>query len=246
MTQHTIESICRAKRGYALVNGDCLDLMRKLPDESVALVLTDPPYGIAYQGKSNRQKAIANDKAPFIWWLYDAARVMADPGALFCFCAWRTQEPFRAAIETAGLKIASQVIWDKIANGMGHTGSTFSPNHEVMWFATKGRFRFPAGRPKSVHRQMRPPSQKRHHSTEKPVALLTPIIERLTKPGDIVLDPCMGSGSTGVAAISCGRRFIGFEIDRDNFDIATNRLRSQDATRACLARPVHCFPVTAA
>jgi DNA modification methylase len=114
----------RLKR-VELILGDCREVMMGMKAESVDAVVTDPPYGIAYQSKN--LAPILNDERPYIWWLADAYRITKRPGGLLCFCRWDVQEAFRFAIEIAGFKIRSQVIWDREAHGAGDTKKTFAP-----------------------------------------------------------------------------------------------------------------------
>ena len=135
-------------------------------------------------------------------------------GSLICFCRADVQQTFRWAIEAAGWIVRSQVIWDKLSHGVGDTAAQFGPRHEVIWFATKGRgFKFPSFRPSSVLPFRRPPNATRTHPTEKPVDLMRHLVESVTRPGDLVLDPFAGSGSTGEACLRAGRRFWGCELD---------------------------------
>ena len=203
--------------------GDCMQILPKLKPESARLVLTDPPYGIAYE--STKGVRIANDDNPFIWWMREAFRVVAPGGSMLCFCRWDVQEVFRVAVQAAGFTLKSQVVWDKDWPGMGDTGATFSPIHEVIWFAVKGRFKFPAGRPRSVIRVRRPASQHRTHPTEKPVELLEQLITATTRPGDQIVDPFAGTGSSGVAAKRTGRSWTGIELHPEYVEIARSRIR---------------------
>jgi site-specific DNA-methyltransferase (adenine-specific) len=209
--------------------GDCLDVLRTLPDNSVDSVVTDPPYGIDYQSAwrtaEKRKPKIANDETPFIWWLYDAARVMREGAALACFCEWRHEEKFRMAIECAGLTIRSQCIWDRDWHGMGDLKSSFSPCHDIIWFATKGKgFAFPKKRPSSVLRYRRVSPDALLHPNEKPVELLRDLVQSITPPKGIVLDPFAGSGSTLVAAMLEGLNFIGIEREAEYVEIAKARV----------------------
>lgn len=221
---------------WTLIEGDCLDVLRRLPDASVDAVVTDPPYGIEYRGRSARHRPIANDDRPFIWWLRDAWRVTKDGGALICFCRWDVQEAFRFAIELAGFTVKSQVVWDRERHGMGDLAASFAPRHDVAWFATKGRFRFPGGRPVSVVRAARAHASALQHPTEKPVPLMQQLVRAVCPVGGLVLDPFAGSGSTGVAALLEGRRFLGVELDVAYSAIARQRLADatpvEAATRA--------------
>lgn len=86
-----------------------------MPDESVNAIITDPPYGINYVSQTGAR--IKNDKAPFIWFLYDAFRVLKSGGTLLCFTRWDVEQTFIDAIELAGFRVKSEVIWDKVYHG---------------------------------------------------------------------------------------------------------------------------------
>lgn len=220
-----------AKKGRAyphLIHGNCIDGLRRLPDELVDAVVTDPPYGIRYKSRSGAR--ILNDNAAYIWWLHEAWRVTAKNGALVCFCRWDVQEDFRWAIELAGWKMKSQVIWDRMLHGMGDVRAAFAPRHDVIWFAVKGNYRFPDRRPASVIQTQRIRSGL-VHPTEKPVELMERLLEAVVRPAGVVLDPCMGSGSTGVACNRKGYRFIGMELDPKHFRTAKKRIVLRTSSR---------------
>lgn len=213
---------------WTLYEGDCLEVMRQLPDNSVDAVVTDPPYGIDYQSghryKLAKLPKIANDERPFVWWLYDAFRVLKDGGAILCFCRWDVQEAFRLAMEWAGFTIKSQVIWDRQSHGMGDLKAAFAPNHDVIWFGVKGRFEFPGKRPQSVVRSTRVSGVDLIHPNEKPVDLMRWCVESVTPKGGTVLDPFAGSGSTLVAAVENGYKAIGIELDATYCEIIRKRM----------------------
>jgi len=223
-----MKDVLSHKKQYAIINGDCLHVMRDLPDKCVDAVITDPPYGIDFQSrrtnKEKRHKKIANDKRPFIWWLYDAYRVTKDGGALLCFCRWDVQEVFRQAIEWAGFKIKSHVIWDRGTHGMGDLKASYAPQHDIIWFAIKNGFSFGGNRPHSVLRCQRLPAKKLNHPNEKPIELMVQLIMHVTKEGSLVLDPFLGSGTTAIAALNMGRRIIGIELDRQHYRICLDRV----------------------
>lgn len=243
-----VEEVIEGKRRFALIQADCLDAGRIMPDGVFDSCIIDPPYGMSYAGWKGKQRKIANDEAPFIWWLHDAYRTLKDDTALACFCNWKNQEAFRFAIKIARFKVRSHVLWDRMNGGMGHTGMTFAPRHDVIWHATKGRFRLPNGRPDSVLTVPNVAATKREHSTQKPDELMRRLINALTPSGGIVYDPTMGSGSTGVAAIAEGYRFIGIEMDPLNFGTAKRRITLAERElerphkrqpKPCIARRPH-------
>lgn len=214
-----------------IYHGDCLEVLKTLPDNSVDLVLTDPPYGIDFQSARRTDKAkwkpkIANDKTPFIWWLHETFRVVKEGGAVLCFTRYDTEEDFRWAMRIAGFTPKMQVIWDKEIHGMGDLKGDFAPLHENIIFATKGRFVFPGKRPKSVVRCQRVTAEKLVHPNEKPIKLLESLIESASKEGDTVLDLFLGSGATGVAAQNTRREFIGVELNEEYVKIAEARINN--------------------
>lgn len=205
-----------------------MDHLRRIGDGLAAAVITDPPFGIGYKSMSG--KSILNDDAPFIWWMREAFRVVRDGGCLLCFCRWDVQDIFKMAAGAAGFKVRSQVVWDREIHGMGDCATMFAPQHEVIWFATKGRFRFPGARPKSVIRVRRPHPGTRSHPTEKPLDLMQQLVRAVTVPGDLVVDPFAGSGVTGEACVMERRQFIGIELDPTHARNAARRVRSAIAS----------------
>lgn len=193
-----------------------------MPDESVNAIITDPPYGINYVSQTGAR--IKNDKAPFIWFLYDAFRVLKSGGTLLCFTRWDVEQTFIDAMKLAGFQVKSEVIWDKVMHGMGDCKAQFAPTHENVVFAVKGKFSFPGKRPRDVVTYHKLASGEMIHPTEKPVGLLTSLVNAVTKPGDLILDPFAGSGSTLVAAKKSGRRFIGVELDDEYYEKARRRI----------------------
>lgn len=213
------------------MKGDCLELIKTVPDLSIDSVITDPPYGMDYQSAwrsdpGKRFKKIANDKKPFIWFLYDAFRVLKDGGALICFSDWKNQESWRQAIEWAGFTVKSQVIWNREHHGMGDLAGSFAPMHDIIWFAVKGNYKLPGKRPKSVINSKRISGDKLVHPNEKPVDLIAELIKSVTPESGVILDPFLGSGSSGVAAVLNGFRFIGIEKDEKYFEISRNRIEN--------------------
>lgn len=209
---------------HRVVNGDAMIKLRSVADESAQLVLADPPYGIDYRSRLGEK--IINDDRPYIWWLNEAFRVCIPGGGIVCFTRWDVQEPFRMAIESAGFKVKSQNVWNKGGGGKGDLRAQFSPQHELVWWATKGKFRFPNRRPGTVLSVPKPSNNNRTHPTEKPVELMRQLIEATTVQGDLVVDPFTGTGASGVACVLTGRRFFGTEIDGKYARIARERIKA--------------------
>ena len=216
-----------------LLKGDCIEKMKAIPDGSIDVVLTDPPYGMNFQ--SNRSKLgprhakIQQDDSITFEWLEYSYKVLKQSGALITFCNWQTSCQWAEHIQEAGFKIKSQVIWNRLHHGMGDLKGAFAPMHDVIWYATKGRRIFKNGRPKSVIESKRPsPSQDFGHPTCKPVSLMETLANAVDDGSDgIVLDPFMGSGTTGVAAKNLNRSFVGIELDDNYYNIAKERITKE-------------------
>jgi site-specific DNA-methyltransferase (adenine-specific) len=217
-----------------LYNSDCMEILKNMEKGSVDCVITDPPYGMGFQ--SNRAKdgpryeKIVNDEKLFVDWIPLVYDLLKTGGGLISFCNWQTSCEWKKEFENVGFEIKSQVIWDRKWWGTGDLAGSFAPQHDVIWYATKGRRTFVNGRPKSVLTHQRPaPNQDFGHPTCKPVSLMEDLILGIDDGSDgIILDPFLGSGSTGVAAVKNNRKFIGIELEKNYFDIAKNRIDQID------------------
>jgi len=218
---------------FKIFHGDCLTVMKNAPDGCIDSIVTDPPYGMDFQSawrpKAERFVKIANDKKPFIWFLLDAFRMLKDTGSIVVFSDWKNAEAWRLALDWAGFEVKSQVIWDRMIHGMGDLKASFAPQHDVIWFAVKkgGGFSFPGTRPKSVIASQRVVGDALLHPNEKPVPLMEKLILAVTPVGGTVLDPFMGSGATGVAALRNGFQFRGIELDENYFTLSQARLEKE-------------------
>lgn len=214
-------------RENTIIHGDSLTVLRQMEPESVDAIITDPPYGIDYHARWTKA-IVQNDKSPFIWWLYDAFRVLksgeSGRGSLVCFTRWDVEQTFIDAMKLAGIKVRSEVIWNKVLHGAGDCKTQFAPMHENIVFAIKGKYAFPGHRPNDLITVQKQNVSRTTHPTEKPVALMASLITSVTKPGDLILDPFAGSGSTLVAAKKTGRRYIGVELDGQYFETARRRV----------------------
>jgi len=214
-----------------LACGDCLEILPTLENESVDAVVTDPPYGIDFQssrrGRSQRFEKIENDTQPFVWWCWFAFKIVKNGGCVLCFCRWDDADAFRQSLEWALFRVASQCIWDRGSHGMGDLSGSPGPRHDTIWFATKGRFMFHGKRPVSVLSHMRLPGSDLIHPNEKPCSLMEELCGDYCQRDGVILDPFMGSGTTGVACIRTGRKFIGIEKEPKYFEIACKRIERE-------------------
>jgi site-specific DNA-methyltransferase (adenine-specific) len=190
-----------------MVLGDCIDVMGKIPTGAIDFILTDPPYLVGFKDRGGRE--IANDKSDE--WLVPASkemyRVLKPNSLAVSFYGWNRVDKFVNAWKTAGFRIVGHLVFTKPYSSK----ATFvGYRHECAYLLAKGKPPLPESPIPDVLEWEY--SGNRHHPTEKPVSTLAPIIEAFTRPGDIVLDPFAGSGSTCVAAAKLGRRFIGVEL----------------------------------
>lgn len=213
-----------------LLHGDCIELMQHIPDGSVDMVLTDPPYGIDYQScwkkdKTDRWNKIQNDKHPFIEFIPVVKRVLKPTGCMMVFTRWDVQQKFIDEMNRHGLTVKNVLIWDKVGHGMGDLKRSFASRYESVLFHSENEFRFQGKRPQDILRVARVPACKMVHPNEKPVALLEMLICQCSEKDSTVLDLFMGSGSTGVACANTNRNFIGIEVDHRYFETAKQRIR---------------------
>lgn len=137
------------------------------------------------------------------------------------------------AIRAAGLALKTPIYWDKGNHTSGDLEGDFGAQVEIFIFSHKGRHKLRGRRLSNLWRIPRDPAGD--HPTPKPVALMERMVACSTDPGQRVLDPFMGSGSTGVACANLGRRFVGIEIDGRYFDLACERIEAAYAQRRLFA-----------
>lgn len=211
-----------------LIHGDCLEVMKTIPDESVDMVLADAPYG-ARRPSARRKDAeqfdeISGNDGVCGAWLVGAERVLKEGGAVYVFVCWDRLGEWQEKMVEAGLRARSCIVWDKVVHGLADLRTCWAPQYEMILFAAKGRHTLRGTRPKDILTVQRVDPLKLVHPYEKPMSLISMLIKASSDKGQTVLDPFMGSGTTGVAAIKTGREFIGIEIDRGYFDIAKRRI----------------------
>ncbi|ENB2899178.1 DNA methylase [Shigella flexneri] len=187
--------------------GDCVRVMATFPGNTVDFILTDPPYLVGFRDRSGR--TIAGDKTDE--WLQPACnemyRVLKKDALMVSFYGWNRVDRFMAAWKNAGFSVVGHLVFTKnYTSKAAYVGY----RHECAYILAKGRPRLPQNPLPDVLGWKY--SGNRHHPTEKPVTSLQPLIESFTHPNAIVLDPFAGSGSTCVAALQSGRRYIGIEL----------------------------------
>lgn len=239
--------------GDALVFlGDALEVMSTL--ERVDAVVTDPPYCSGSVSEASRTAAKGQGRRSenlkrFGWFTGDnmgtaglvfllramafrALKIINPEGSMLVFCDWRMVPNLAPAIESAGWRYQNMVVWDK---GMMGLGTGFRAQHEIVLHFTAGSPKYHDLGTGNVVKAARVGSGDREHQAQKPVDLMQRLLRVVCPPGGIVLDPFMGSASTGVAALAEGMRFIGIERDVSHFNTACERLDAAIAQQRLFA-----------
>ncbi|CAM2192881.1 Methyltransferase [Paraburkholderia kururiensis] len=241
------------EKPFNLYQGDCLELMRDLPDASVDLILCDLPYGTT----QNKWDSVLSLDA-----LWDEYRRIANRNAAIVLTA---SQPFTSALVMSNLDwFKYDWTWRK-PKGTGHLNAKKQPMRDkediLVFYSRQPTYnpQFSVGKPFGNKRGANTPSYGEHgamnyandgrrypkqvlefgvvergtlHPTQKPVALMEYLIRTYTNEGEVVLDNCMGSGTTGVACANTGRKFIGMEQDAGYFKIASDRIEQAFAARS--------------
>lgn len=148
-------------------------------------------------------------------------RIMRENTAIYCFCSWHNVDAFKKSFEKY-FKLKNVIIWVKNNHGSGDLKASYAPKHEFILYGNKGRKFLNGKRMEDVLFFNK--TKNENHPTEKPVALLETLICNSSDKDALVFDGFMGSGSTCVAAINTNRKYIGFELDEEYFEIAENRI----------------------
>lgn len=221
-------------KGIEIYHGDCRDVVESLPEKSTDLLLTDPPYGMAFVSGWTADKITVKSDG-----VRQGVRVVRsalnalqptfspDMHALV-FCHWESWPDFYDNLCHL-FPIRNALIWSKSGGGMGDLRHEYAKDYEVILFGARSRGRELRGKRVGavIKGFNRVPSHIRAVPFEKPILLLTDLVERHTPEGGMVLDPFMGSGSTLVAAKNLGRQAIGIELEERYCEIAAKRLSQE-------------------
>lgn len=223
--------------GFFLQNFDAVQWLRGLPSASVDLLVTDPPYeslekhrAVGTTTRLKVSKASSNawfDVFPnerFLELFTEVERVLKKNSHFYLFCDQETMFVAKPLAEKAGLKFWKPLVWDKMKIGMGYH---YRARYEFILFFEKGKRKLKnLGIPDVICE----PRVFRGYPTEKPVAVSSVLISQSSEEGDVVCDPFLGSGSTGVAALSLLRNFWGNDLSPDALQIAEARLLEAGGT----------------
>lgn len=211
-----------------VIQGDCIEVMKRIPDKSIDLVLTDPPYGMDYQSswRTDKYDKIANDVS-LDWldtFLTQAYRVLKDDTHIYLFCNDFAISDFRKALERAAFNPKRALVWVKNNHTIGDLEGDYGNKTEFIVWGHKGRRELNGHRDTNVIQERRQATDL--HPTQKPIDLMSYFIEKSSKPNEIIIDPFLGSGTTAVACKQLNRNFIGIEISSKYCEIARKRLEA--------------------
>ncbi|SFS49994.1 site-specific DNA-methyltransferase [Brevundimonas viscosa] len=242
--------------------GDCIEVLRSLPDASVDMVFADPPYNLQLGGDLLRPDNSKVDAVDDDWdkfasfadydafsraWLTECRRVLKPEGSIWVIGSYHNVFRLGAAIQDLGFWVLNDIIWRKSNPMPNFKGTRFTNAHETLIWAARSReqkrytFNYDALKAFNEDTQMRSDwtlalctgeerlkddEGKKAHPTQKPEALLHRVLLAATRPGDVVLDPFFGTGTTGAAAKRLGRRFVGIERDEGYAKLAEKRIKA--------------------
>ncbi|MBE3559938.1 MAG: site-specific DNA-methyltransferase [Ktedonobacteraceae bacterium] len=226
---------------YELILGDSSEYIKKIADHSVDLILTDPPYNLGRYSTGNIKmswrKDFNNDVAEWdttifdpAAWLDDFVRILKPTGTIFAFTSYNLLGQWHQAFDPV-FDTFQFIVWHKTNPPPKLRRAGFLNSCELIVCAWNKGHTWNFTKQSEMHNFIESPIcmgkervKNPVHPTQKPIRVLSPLIRLATNPGDLVFDPFMGVGSTGVAAVQLGRRFLGVEIDPLYYQAAERRL----------------------
>jgi len=239
-----------------LFHGDCLQLLPQFPPSSIDMIFADPPYFLSNggitchagrmvsvnKGKWDVSQGVEENHKFNLAWLSACQQVLTKNGTIWVSGTAHVTFSVGFAMQQLGFKVLNDVIWFKPNASPNLSCRYFTHSTETVIWAAKNQksrhtFNYELMRQLSNGKQMRnlweisppQPREKVHgkHPTQKPLKLLERILLASTNEGDVVLDPFNGSGSTGVAALRLGRKYLGIEMFKEYLDLTIKRLEDE-------------------
>ena len=208
-----------------IYQGNCLELMKEIEDESVDMILTDPPYGMDFQSnrRKNKYNRIIGD-CNLDWidkFTEQSYRVSKNNSAHYVFCSFHNIDIFKQSFQKKFI-IKNILIWEKNNTGMGDLEADFAPKIEFILFLMKGRKTINGNRDPNILRFNK--TGNIYHPTQKPIELFEYLLSKFSAIEEVILDPFAGSGTTGVACVMTNRKYILIEKDEKYCEIARKRI----------------------
>jgi site-specific DNA-methyltransferase (adenine-specific) len=239
-----------------IILGDSLEIMKDMADNSVDLILTDPPYNISKLNDQRDRSKLASpimrrkkslnydfggwdnmERAEFLKftdeWLTECCRVLKDGGTIISFFNKEDISYLGWQAKPLGIRTRTIISWHKTNPVPSFRKVNYLSACEFIWIGSKGEksWTFNFGQQKDTHNFFETPNSSSYgetsHPTEKPLSLISWLIQTHTNEGDMILDPFLGSGTTAKACKQLNRQYIGIEINPDYVKIAQDRLKQE-------------------
>lgn len=221
-----------------IFNKNCLDVMKNIETATIDLIVTDPPYKTTKRGNSGNSggmlktkmfmegKVFKENNIKPEEYMPEFFRILKEDSHCYVMTNHVNLQHMINTATEVGFKFVKCLIWNK---GNKIMGQSYMNQFEYILFLRKGKHKKINNCGTSdilsiPNKKDKDENNKNLHDTQKPVELMKILVENSSQEGDIVLDPFMGIGSTGLACIECGRNFIGIELDSHYFEIAKRRL----------------------
>lgn len=244
---------CLCPQNVCLYQGDCLEIMKRIPDGSVDAIICDPPYGmtdckwdsiIPFDALWHEYRRIIKPKGNCILFgnqPFTTAMIDSNRREYSHMWYWQKNAPTgHLNAKRQPLRIIEDAVVFVLDRKPGAKRATYNPQGVTACSRTKVErdsggqvykkvppktyLQTTTGYPKNLMIFDKPSTTERTHPTQKPVDMLEYLVRTYTNKGETVLDSCMGSGSTGVACVNTGRRFIGIELEKKYYEIAKQRI----------------------
>ena len=227
-----------------LINGDAYKVIEELKEKGITVnhIITDPPYNISQENNFNTMKNPRagvdfgdwdRGKFDLYSWIPLYADILDKNGSMIIFCSYRYISYLIDVLESkeANMKVKDVLVWQKTNPMPRNINRRYVQDMEFAIWAVKDKAKWVFNKPEDklylraiFSTSLVSGSEKLGHPTQKSIKLMKDIMEIHTNENDLVLDPFMGSGSTGEAALSMGRKFIGIEFEKDFFEMTSKRL----------------------
>ncbi len=244
-------------KSISLYQGNCIDIMKQIDNETIDLIFADPPYNLSnggftchagrmvpvHKGDWDKSRGLDDDHLFNLYWLEQCQRVLKPNGTIWVSGTSHVIYSVGFAMQYLGFKILNDIAWFKPNAAPNLSCRYFTHSHETLLWAAKDKnarhtFHYKDMKIENDGKQMRSvwtiptpkPSEKKFgkHPTQKPIALLSRIIRSSSNKDDLIFDPFLGSGTTAVASKKLERQFIGTELELDYLSIAKKRLIQVD------------------
>ena len=217
-----------------LLNGDCLSILPSIAAESADFILTDPPYLVNYRSRDGRSIPNDNNDAWLMPAFAEMYRVLKNDSFAVSFYGWPSADKFLQAYRAAGFRVVGHLMFPKrYASCTGYV----KYQHEAAHLLVKGT---PWSMAETISDVIEwTYSDNVLHPTQKPLEILTPLIEAFCPKDGLVLDPFAGSGSSMMAAKMLGRSYIGIELDARYHALAVGRLATEKLQRGASVTITH-------